>query len=120
LRVFETEVGRIFRTGGIVTFVAGAFSVSTSQMLNGIILGEANGVNTLITLPTGATIDSAVPGLSANDTFSFKVLNTSVVNNFQFDAVAGLTFYGSNTIQASTSKFIWVKKTAANTFSVIL
>lgn len=120
LRVFETEVGHVFRVGAISTKPAGAFSVTVSELLNGIIVGTATGADTGVTLPTGTSIESGVEGLSINDAFAFKISNTDVTHNLKLSAVAGLTFVGANTIAAASSRHIWAVKMAYNTFSIIL
>jgi hypothetical protein len=101
-------------------------TLTTAQVLGGVLVGNPSTTAATYTLPTGTAIDAALGNLKINSTFELTVINLGTSTGLITVAVGtGITAVG-NLVVAITGSAAGVggaalfrfRKTAANTFTV--
>lgn len=102
--------------------VVGNETLTTTQMLAGVLTRDPNGAARTDTTPTGTLIDTAFPGLQVNEYITFIIINTA-------DAAEAITIAGGTgvtinnagqTIAQNESAILLFKKTGAATYTVYI
>lgn len=124
---------QVFKEQGAPAALTGAATLTTAQMLGGLItLTQSTGATVAITTPTGAVIESDLDraglAMEVNDSFDFTIINLSSASADTGTLTAGasgVTLVGAVIIPSShsttivnSSKTYRVRKTAANTYSI--
>jgi hypothetical protein len=99
---------------GAHTSKAAAATITGAELVTGIL--NTTGTTYTITLPTGATIESALAWANNNVSLDWFVINTAT--GTITIAANGNTTLGALTIPTATSAHFRIRRTAANTFTV--
>lgn len=110
-----TLTGTTFLEQVTPTTKGGAATLTTAELLTAII--EYTGGAATLTLPTGANIDLAIPGMVNNGAFAFTVINTGA-GAVALGTAAGLTLTGSMSVAAGASGRFAARRTAVGTYTV--
>lgn len=89
---------------------AGATTLTTTEILNGLILLDPNGAGVNLTTPTAAAIIAAMSGASVGSSFVVHVRNTAdAAEAITFVGGTGVTVSGTATIAQNNAKsFLFV------------
>ena len=84
---------------------AGALTLTTAQILGGLILRDPAGAGRTDTTPTAAQLAAAIPGVMVGTSFEFHIRNNAGgAFTITVGAGAGVTISGTATIAQSNSK----------------
>lgn len=110
-------LGTIYTRQPAQTTKAAAATLTIAELLTRII--QYTGAAANLTMPTGTLIDAGVlAGLAVDRAFEFTVVNTGT-GTATIVTATGLTLVGSMAVALGTSATFRVRKSAANTFTVI-
>lgn len=97
-------------------------TLTTAQILGGILLGSPGSSAAAYTLPTGSDLDSAVPSAKVNSSFDFSVTNVDGSGSgvITMTAGTGWTIVGLATVAATagTTGRFRARRTAASTWTL--
>ena len=111
--------GRMAQMLSVTDFTtAGNFAITAAAIAGGIITRDPNGGARTDTLPTGATIETAIPGLPVGAVFSCYYINTANgAEVITFAVNTGVTINNvGQTLGRDTSGLLLFRKTAVDTF----
>jgi hypothetical protein len=91
---------------------------TAAQVLGGVIEHATATANGTCTLPTAATLDAAIPGVSVGDTFDVVVANTGSTYSSTITTATGLTLKGTVAIPAGKLGFLTFLRTGSAAYNV--
>lgn len=118
--------GTLFRAQPTPTTKSASATLTVAELLTGIIISTLD-ANVTLTLPTGSTLDAALPAMAAGQAFDFSLTVTNVARTTTVAANTGVTFPAGVTVdynrvsganQLSCTGLFRVTKTAAATYVV--
>lgn len=96
-------------------------TMTAANVLGGIITSTTASA-VAATLPLATALETALllvyPGLQVDDTFEVTVINTGGTNAFTMTTNTGWTLVGTMAVAANTSARFWVRRTAANAYTL--
>jgi len=101
-------------------------TLTTAQVLGGVLVGSPSTTAATYTLPTGTALDAALSNIKINSTFEWTVINLGTSTGLITVAVGtGITAVGNLVVPitgsaagVSGAALFRFRKTAANTFTV--
>ncbi len=111
------NLGRVLRAQGAQATQDTAVTLTTAQLLNGIIQSSPGGAINL-PLPLQSAMDTAVPDAATNDSFDFSIINTSGGANTITVVANSWTTVGTLTIAQNVAGRFRARKTGAGAWTL--